>query len=535
MPINFLKRWLKRFFMLILIALATFMAIRAYDSQRGLKLEVWHRYVPDEMTADEIDKMTFDEYLVNEQRIFDEVKENVVKPLSEGQNLSVSDIDGLDTTVDFDDGFIADRDWRDYFSANRKTVTNIGSNGIPLNRYIEKSAVYPGNFDQDWNRTYIMKPDPSLFPTPKGAVVLLHGLTDTPYSLRNMGNLYRENGFIAIGLRLPAHGTVPAALSKVDWEDWSAATRLAVREAKRLTSKDAPLHIVGFSNGGALAMKYALDAIDDETLAEPDHIVLISPMIGITAFARFAGIAGWPAIFPPFAKAAWLGVLPEFNPFKYNSFPVNGARQSHLLTSVLQQQISDFASQGKLDKLPPVITFQSVVDFTVSTRAVITALYNQLPNNGSELVLFDLNRAANFDILMRSSTISNVGQLLPAPPRNYDATIVTNREKYNSEVVARTEKAITAEESVTPLGVRYPDDFFSLSHVAIPFAANDPLYGSQPSNPTQYGINLGSLAVRGERSVLLVDLDTLLRASSNPFYDYMMQRVQSDIDRTLKK
>ena len=53
-------------------------------------------------------------------------------------------------------------------------------------------------------------------------------------------------------------------------------------------------------------------------------------MIGITDLARFAGVFGWPAMFPAFAKAAWLGVVPEFNPFKYNSFPVNGARQSSL-------------------------------------------------------------------------------------------------------------------------------------------------------------------------------------------------------------
>jgi alpha-beta hydrolase superfamily lysophospholipase len=51
--------------------------------------------------------------------------------------------------------------------------------------------------------------------------------------------------------------------------------------------------------------------------------VLISPMIGITVFARFVGFAALPAILPAFAKAAWLGIVPEFNPFKYNSFPVN--------------------------------------------------------------------------------------------------------------------------------------------------------------------------------------------------------------------
>ena len=172
-------------------------------------------------------------------------------------------------------------------------------------------------------------------------------------------------------IRLPAHGTVPGALTDVEWQDWMAATRLAVREAKRRIGPSLPLHMVGFSNGGALALKYALDAIEDPTLARPDRLVLISPMIGITEFARFAGLAGLPAIFPAFAKAAWLSVLPEFNPFKYNSFPVNGARQSFLLTNALQQQITRLARERRLDRLAPVLTFQSVIDFTVSTRAIV--------------------------------------------------------------------------------------------------------------------------------------------------------------------
>ena len=88
---------------------------------------------------------------------------------------------------------------------------------------------------------------------------------------------------------MPGHGTVPAALTDIEWEDWDAATRLAVREARRRVGPSRPLHIVGFSNGGALAVKYALDAIDDQRLARPDRLILISPMIGITAFARFVG------------------------------------------------------------------------------------------------------------------------------------------------------------------------------------------------------------------------------------------------------
>ena len=121
-------------------------------------------------------------------------------------------------------------------------------------------------------------------------------------------------------------------------------------------------------------MKYALDCIEDPHLDRPAHIILISPMIGVTRFARFAGLAALPALLPPFEKASWLGVVPEFNPFKYNSFPVNGARQSHRLTSALQEQLARLARARKLDPLPPVLTFQSVIDFTVSTHAIVTAL-----------------------------------------------------------------------------------------------------------------------------------------------------------------
>ncbi len=133
-------------------------------------------------------------------------------------------------------------------------------------------------------------------------------------------------------------------------------------------------------------------ASEDSHLRQPQQIILLSPMIGVTAFARFAGLAGLPSVFPAFARAAWLNVAPEFNPFKYNSFPVKAARQSWLLSQALQQQIIRAARQGELKALPPILTFQSVMDSTVSTRAVVESLYRYLPDNGSELVVFDINR-----------------------------------------------------------------------------------------------------------------------------------------------
>jgi alpha-beta hydrolase superfamily lysophospholipase len=304
-----------------------------------------------------------------------------------------------------------------------------------------------------------------------------------------------------------------------------------MREARRRAGEGKPLHIIGFSNGGALAMKYSLDALEDKSLPRAERIVLISPMIGITAFAKFAGVFGWPAVFPAFANAAWLGIVPEFNPFKYNSFPINGARQSSLLTRALQSQISEHARNNRLAELAPVLTFQSVVDFTVSTRAVVTALYNNLPANGSELVLYDVNRAATLSPLLRSNLEHALDRLLPDAPRRYATVVVSNAESPSGEVLARlTPAGATAEKRIN-LGVAYPAEMYSLSHVAVPFPLSDALYGLKPEPGEDFGVNLGTITARGEVGLLIIGLENLIRASSNPFFEYMLARIEEGLDQ----
>jgi len=479
---SWLIRFVKRALIGVTLIAVTLLAARAWDSQRGAPLEPWHTYIPHELSAPELEKTDWAGYLKAEDAIFESLRREVTQKLPEHDR-------------------------------------------VPVNRYFDGSPVYPAKFARDWNRSYVLEPEG----TPAGAVVLLHGLTDSPYSLRHVAQRYKAHGFVSVAIRLPAHGTVPGALTKVEWEDWQAATKLAVREARRRIDPSKPLHIVGFSNGGALALKYALDAIDDPALARPDRLFLISPMIGITSLARFAGLAGLPAILPAFAKASWIVTLPEFNPFKYNSFPINGARQSHRLTRAIQDRIARYAGDGRLGQLPPVITFQSIIDFTVSTRAIISALYVHLPRNGSELVLFDLNRAAKFSPLLRSATETILTRVLPEPPRQFRTTVITNAAPGSSEMVATVTEAGESTDRTTPLGLSYPPDIYSLSHVALPFPMTDSLYGLLPDNSEDFGINLGAMASRGERGALIMSLDSLLRVTSNPFFPYLVQRIEEDM------
>jgi alpha-beta hydrolase superfamily lysophospholipase len=238
---------------------------------------------------------------------------------------------------------------------------------------------------------------------------------------------------------------------------------------------------------------------------------------------------GWPAVVPRFAKAAWLGIVPEFNPFKYNSFPVNGARQSSLVARTLQQQIDAAARAGRLAELPPILTFQSVVDFTVSTRAIVDALYARLPANGSELVLFDVNRQVQFDRLLRPGVDLAIARLLPAAPRDFRTAFVTNASAERADVVERVVEAGQSGEAVRELGLAYPGDVYSLSHLALPFPLGDALYGLKPEPGEDFGVHLGAIAARGERGILLFSMDAMLRMSSNPFFPYLLGRIEEGI------
>ncbi|MGJ0509432.1 MAG: alpha/beta hydrolase [Methylocystis sp.] len=478
---SLVRKTAKWLLVLTAVAVTIFLGFRMYDSLRGPPLDVWHIYAPQELSAEQMDAANWADYLAAEERVFDAVRENVTRKLASDEK-------------------------------------------VPFNRYFEGSPVYPGGFPRDWNRSYVLEPEKG---PPSGAVVLLHGLTDSPYSLRHIAARYRDRGFVVVAIRLPAHGTTPAALTKIHWPDWIAAARLAVREARRRAPANAPLHLVGFSNGGTIALKYALDAIENKSLARADQLVLISPMVGVTSLARFAGLAGLPAILPAFAKAAWLSVMPEFNPFKYNSFPVNGARQSDLLTRSLQTLVASYARNGRLAELPPVLTFQSVMDFTVSTPAVLSGLYDHLPANGSELVLFDLNRNAKFGPLFRESAETKLSRILPAAIRAYRLAIVTNAGEGTDETIERVVEAGATSETSRRLGIDYPKGVFSLSHVALPFPLSDALYGLNPDKSEDFGVSLGALDLRGERGTLVVSLDALSRMSSNPFFSYLAEKIEA--------
>jgi alpha-beta hydrolase superfamily lysophospholipase len=289
---------------------------------------------------------------------------------------------------------------------------------------------------------------------------------------------------------------------------------------------------VGYSNGGALALKYTLDAAEGSGDPPAARLVLLSPMIGVAPFAWLTRVISLLGPLPAFEKARWLDVFPEYNPFKYNSFPANAGLQTWRLTTTLQKQVARMARAGLGARLPPTLTFHSLVDATVSTPALVHALYDVIADERSELVIFDINRRSGLAPFIQPSDATLLARLTDASPRRYRRTLVTNADPSSLDVVERSIAPAATSVVTRPLGLAWPADVYSLSHIAIPFPTSDLVYGrDEIANPSQL-IRLGVLSPRGERAVLSVPSDTLMRLTCNPFFTYLDARLAAWMPET---
>ena len=237
----------------------------------------------------------------------------------------------------------------------------------PFQRYAPGSKSDPDQWPQgNWNWTQ------ELIPTaPRGAALLLHGVSDSPYSLRALAQMLYDSNIAVVVLRLPGHGTAPSGLRTYRLEDMRAAVRMAALDLTSRVGTGKPFWLVGYSNGAALAVDYALDVLDGAPLPAPAGLVLLSPAIGIAPTARVVSLRhlfGW---IPGLSKLGWTEISAEYDPFKYSSFTFNAIEQTSRLTRSIQSHTLRLEQADHLGAFPPTLAFLSAVDATVSADAVV--------------------------------------------------------------------------------------------------------------------------------------------------------------------
>jgi carboxylesterase len=85
-------------------------------------------------------------------------------------------------------------------------------------------------------------------------IVLVHGFTGSPTSLRPLGELLAGRGFAVEIPRLPGHGTTWREMIPTRYDDWRAEV---VRTFNRLGARVDKVFLVGLSMGGTLSLDVA--------------------------------------------------------------------------------------------------------------------------------------------------------------------------------------------------------------------------------------------------------------------------------------
>jgi alpha-beta hydrolase superfamily lysophospholipase len=473
-------RLLARILAVVLLVWLTILLLHGFQSRQKEDLQLYHTVtLKSEFRArDAHEEYTFADYLENEARVFAELQAKVL---------------------------------------DRITLTDHSL----LSRFHPDSPCHPSRLGSQYNQTIEKRPAEM-----KGGVLLVHGLTDSPYSMRYLAEMFYEKGYYVVSLRVPGHGTIPAGLTTARWQDWLAAVKLCARHISDTVGPDRPLVLAGYSNGGALALLYTLYALDDGRLPRPAKLLLFLPAIAVSKFAALASQLKALSVIGYFEKAKWNSITPEYDPFKYNSFPLQAASQSYELAKAIEASVTSLVSSEQWKTLGPIITFQSLVDSTVSVPALID-FYAKLKGTGHELVLFDVNRAARLDSFLSTHPQQLLDGLENTPALPYHLTLVTNDNPTSLQVISKTRLCMQPQfKEPIRLNVGWPHQIYSLSHIAILFPPTDPLYGTSPDESIDC-IHLGNLEMRGERGLLRIPADNLMRLRCNPFYDWMKTRIEA--------
>lgn len=110
--------------------------------------------------------------------------------------------------------------------------------------------------------------------------------------------------------------------------------------------------------------------------------------------------------------------------------------------------------------------------------------------------------------------------------------LIGNDSAESRSIVASYKPPMAVEIATrVDLDLDWPRGVISLSHVALPFAPDDELYGTVPPEDPDT-LFLGPSQIRGERGLLRIPSDWLMRIRYNPFYEVLESQLLEWLDTT---
>ena len=196
------------------------------------------------------------------------------------------------------------------------------------------------------------------------AVLLVHGLGDSPYSFIDVARHLVSQGYLVRTVLLPGHGSKVGDLMLPTLEDWQNVVSYHIALLKPQSNK---LWLGGYSTGANLVTSEALNDDDIEGL------LLFSP-----AFKPGRAAVKW-------ARAAsyvmtWADQDPETNYIRYNSLPMNGAAVYYDTAKIVQNDL-----KGRTYN-KPVFMMMSEGDSIIDTKFPTSVFEKKFTNQNNQLI-----------------------------------------------------------------------------------------------------------------------------------------------------
>ena len=144
---------------------------------------------------------------------------------------------------------------------------------------------------------------------PRGIALLVHGLSDTAFAMRDLAQVLASACYISRTVLLPGHGTRPGDLQTTRLIHWEKTLSYLVDQAA--TESDTVL-LAGFSLGAVLTLS---EALSNDLV---DGLIALSPAYFLSTYH----LARWTPYIRPFKKWIDRG-LPD-DSMRYEAMPTRG-------------------------------------------------------------------------------------------------------------------------------------------------------------------------------------------------------------------
>ena len=211
-------------------------------------------------------------------------------------------------------------------------------------------------------------------------VLLCHGFTGNPASLRPWAEHLAAAGHTVRVPRLPGHGTTWQEMNRIRWPDWYAEVDRAFRE---LGERCGTVVVGGLSMGGALALRLAA-----EHGAAVAGVVLVNPCVRLED-RRLAAV---PVLRHVAASTGAVGDdirKPGVTEHPYDRVPLHALHSSLQLYRELRPRL------GRVTQ--PLLLFRSAVDHVVPASSSALVLASVGSADSTEVVLPESYHVATLD------------------------------------------------------------------------------------------------------------------------------------------